>query len=84
MLDLASLTAIKSALAEFGNISGLMCNYDKSVIMPINNVDLALIPDIEGLGFSIVDNFKLLGLDIKSSLDNTLEIFQESQIKLGN
>ena len=75
MLDLASLTAIKSAPAEFVNISGLMCNYDKSVIMPINNVDPALIRDIEGLGFSIVDNFKLLGLDIKSSLDNTLEIF---------
>ena len=62
MLDLASLTAIKSAPAEFVNISGLMCNYDKSVIMPINNVDPALIRDIEGLGFSIVDNFKLLGL----------------------
>ena len=75
MLDLASLTAIKSAPAEFVNISGLMCNYDKSVIMPINNVDPALIRDIGGLGFSIVDNFKLLGLDIKSSLDNTLEIF---------
>ena len=43
--------------------------------MPINNVDPVLIRDIEGLGFTFVDNFKLLGLDIKSSLDNTVEIF---------
>ena len=75
MLDLASLTTIKSALAEFGNISGLMCNYDKSVIMPINNADPALIRNIESLGFTIVDSFKLLGLDIKSSLDNSAEIY---------
>ena len=36
MLDIASLTSIKAALQVFGNISGLKCNYEKSVIVPIN------------------------------------------------
>ena len=48
--------------------------------IPADGVNHARLPNIPnnflvGLGFSIVDNFKLLGLDIKSSLDNTVEIF---------
>ena len=62
MLDIASLTAIKATLQVFGNISGLKCNYEKSVIVPINYALPELIREIEGLGFTVANNFKLSSL----------------------
>ena len=60
LLDLASLTHIKAALDEFGNFSGLICNYDKSIIMPILPQDRGTIVEIESLGFSVADKITLL------------------------
>ena len=77
LLEVASLQSIKTALRDFGLISGLKCNYEKSVIMPFNVTSPETILEIERLGFSVVDKFKLLGVEIKQSLDNEAEIFSE-------
>ena len=84
LLDLASLRAMKTALQNFGTISGLVCNYDKSVIMPINDTTPEMLREITDLGFAISNNFKLLGLDINNNLDNVTEIYQSIIGKIGN
>ena len=66
MLDLESLQAARQILEDFGNISGLRCNYDKSVIMPISEISEAERLDIQTLGFSIQSKIMLLGVEISS------------------
>ena len=83
MLDIASLTSIKAALQVFGNISGLKCNYEKSVIVPINYAPPELIREIEGLGFTVANNFKLLGLEISNNLGNEAELYGSIMDKIG-
>ena len=39
MMDINTLRIINAALHDFGRISGLICNYDKSFIMPFLNTD---------------------------------------------
>ena len=39
LLKLSCLRSMKSILEDFSGISGLICNYDKAVIMPINAVN---------------------------------------------
>ena len=76
LLDLDTLQAVKTALDSFGSISGLVCNYDKSVIMPINQIPNELTDRIKTLGFTVSDSFKLLGMEIKNSLDNIPDIYR--------
>jgi hypothetical protein len=64
LLTRDSLMAVKTILHDFGNISGLQCNYDKTVLLPImepTNDELLLISEAE---FRAVDSIKLLGMDI--------------------
>ena len=67
------LNKLKSILLDFGNISGLCCNIEKSFLMRVGN-RTTVKADILGLGFTEVDSIKILGLDIDFNLDciNTL------------
>ena len=82
LLDINSLQSIKPALQHFGRISGLICNYDKSVIMPFLDIDPALSLEIESLGFQVVDHFKLLGLELNKNLDNVPAIYESITEKI--
>ncbi len=64
--------ALRKILDDFGCISGLICNYDKTVIVPVgpNNASKK---DIAG--FSIASHVKLLGMEIRNTLDNIDDIF---------
>jgi hypothetical protein len=59
-----SLGGIRDILSQFGRISGLECNYDKTVLLPV----LPPTPEeeivISGAGFKMVSSFRLLGMDI--------------------
>ena len=57
LLKLRCLRSMKSILEDFSVISGLICNYDKTVIMPINPVNEPLLQEIRDLGFSISYSF---------------------------
>ena len=46
LLKLSCLRSMKSILEDFSVISGLVCNYDKTVIMPINPVNEPLLQEI--------------------------------------
>jgi hypothetical protein len=70
LLQPESLGSIKKILEDFGEISGLCCNYDKTVIL------LVFIPTeeekafITNLDFRIVDKLKLLGMEITSNFND--------------
>jgi len=56
---LASLRTLKNILINFGHISGLMCNLEKTCIMFIGPRDPVEAPLIEGLGFTVVNRIKV-------------------------
>ena len=66
--DIHSLRNLKNILVEFGNISGLICNIDKTNIMAVGD-RTALSNEIINLGFPIVDEIKLLGVSIDHELN---------------
>ena len=84
LLKLSCLRSMKSILEDFSVISGLVCNYDKTAIMPINPVNEPLLQEIRDLGFSISYSFKLLGLTISCNLDNIRIIYDELVNKISS
>jgi hypothetical protein len=84
MLDLASLRAAKEIIDTFGNISGLRCNFDKSIIMPVMDPTRAEAELINNLGFTMVEEFTLLGVKVNRNLDNTREIYLGIKLKIIN
>ncbi len=62
-LSYENLSRIKSILEEFGNMSGLICNVEKTVLLQIGTNE-QIDPRITELGFSIVDKITILGLKI--------------------
>ncbi len=75
MLSIESIRAVKEILLNFEHISGLACNYDKTVIVPLGNPDPDLIDQIRDLGFSLSDSVKLLGVEINKNLSNIDKIW---------
>jgi hypothetical protein len=65
-----SLHTIKNALIEFGDISGLCCNYDKTVVLPVFEPTCQEKNLITNLGFRTVDTVKLLGMDITHNFED--------------
>jgi hypothetical protein len=76
MLEDASLARLRCILDEFGRISGLQCNYDKTVIVPVGNRNHNLVSLAD---FQVSSTVKLLGMEISNELDNVDDIF----IQLG-
>jgi hypothetical protein len=74
LLDEGNFRTLRHTLDEFGKISGLLCNYDKTVVMPIGKTGAN---PIEMSGFVLADNIKLLGMNITAGLRNVDNIFIE-------
>ena len=66
------MTAIKSILEDFSAISGLKCNYDKTIAIPVGNLEN--LDELENCGFKTSNTFTLLGMNI----DNKLETLQDN------
>ncbi len=65
-LDYNSLLRVKNILEEFGAISGLVCNVEKTMLLVIG--DNAEVDNrIENLGFVIAKKVTILGLEINSN-----------------
>jgi hypothetical protein len=62
-LDFETIARIKTILEQFGSISGLLCNVEKTTLLPIGR-DIRLDDRIRDLGFVIVEKVTILGLDI--------------------
>jgi hypothetical protein len=76
IIDKDSFSAIKNILSDFANISGLECNYDKTVLLAINQ----LTPDenivVQDSGFKVVDSIKLLGANITANYSDLERNFE--------
>jgi hypothetical protein len=69
LLEINSLMALKTILDNFGCFSGLKCNTDKTVLMPVGRP--VVIPDnIRELGFKISNSIHILGMEIDANLEN--------------
>ena len=74
MMDLTSLRRIKEILYNYGILSGLVCNVEKTCLMQLGS-DAPIDQDIIELGFNIVDQMTVLGMKIGGEPDqNFLEI----------
>jgi exonuclease III len=73
-----SLQFIKKVLIDFGALSGLECNFDKTCIMPVGGIDE--LPFNNDAGFLVTNSIKLLGLEIDSKL-NCLETVHEKTLE---
>jgi hypothetical protein len=84
VLEERSLRKVRNILNDFGDISGLRCNFDKSNVMLTSDPDPEDLILINNLGFTVTNSIKLLGVTIKSSLDNIDEIFTGIADKIVN
>jgi len=69
LFELASLSALKKIMIDFGIFSGLKCNVEKTVLMQIGN-RIPPSQDIIELGFTLVEEIKILGMTIDHSIEN--------------
>ena len=67
-MDLNTLSAIKVILSDFGKLSGLCCNIEKTVLIPVGNI-LPISNEIITLGFEIKEKATILGMEISNNLN---------------
>ena len=79
MMDFNSLSKVKNILEDFGQLSGLECNVEKTVLLQIGSV-APITADILSLGFLISNEITVLGLKLKNEHDN----FQDSWGSIEN
>lgn len=60
----SSITPVMSIITEFGKWSGLLINWDKSVLMPLDPVPPSFSP--QSVPLQIVSNFQYLGIVVNS------------------
>jgi hypothetical protein len=78
-----NLELVKNVLLDFGVISGLETNVEKTTLMPIGLLDEPLPQDILDLGFEIVSEIKCLGLVINNRASNLENHFNGTARKIG-
>jgi hypothetical protein len=66
IFEFDSLNALKINLDAFASFSGLRCNTEKTVVMPVGH-KLPMTNEILSLGFNFSDSIHILGMDIDSS-----------------
>jgi hypothetical protein len=79
--ETASLTALRENLDEVSRISGLQCNYDKTMVMPVGS---AVGQNIDTAGFSSCNKIKLLGLEICNTNTDFNDSFMAIHEKITN
>jgi hypothetical protein len=77
-----SLSVIKNSMIQFGFISGLCTNVEKTTMMRIGNLDTVLDPRIEQLGFGLVTEMKILGFDIDNKAEQLEKNFDKCISKM--
>ena len=76
-----NIVNVKNILDEFGKLSGLMINVEKTQILPIN-VSPNFAEYIAETGFSIVKKLTILGLDITENFHSEETNFNKLMVKI--
>jgi exonuclease III len=72
------LQEIKNNLSDFGKMSGLECNFDKTHLMPIGtDLPQNVLNTAKDLGFNIVPEICLLGMQIDNRLEKLNDNFKK-------
>jgi hypothetical protein len=77
-----SLEKIRETLLDFEKISGLCCNYDKTVLMPVFEPTNEEKIFSDELGFRIVNSIHLLGMDITPNFTDISKNFTKIKEKI--
>jgi hypothetical protein len=77
-----NLSLVKNILYEFGQVSGLETNIEKTSLMPVGLLTEILEPEIIALGFDIVDEIKCLGMTINNRSSSLENHFDEKILKV--
>ena len=82
LTEFGSLSKVKQILSEFGILSGLCCNFEKTCVMTVGD-RVNLSPEILELGFTFVEKIKILGIEIDFNLSNLTSVHEKtlSQIR---
>jgi hypothetical protein len=83
IFEFESLNALKIILDAFASFSGLCCNTEKTVVMPVGH-KLPMTDEIRSLGFNFADSIHILGMDIDSELANLDSNFEKTVLSLKN
>jgi hypothetical protein len=74
LMEYSSLSRVKKILEDFGKLSGLECNVEKTSLMSIGSEDQ--IPnDILSLGFSVEAEVTVLGLKLKNGFNDFTDVW---------
>jgi hypothetical protein len=84
LINRDSFSAIKNILRDFAKISGLECNYDKTALLPINQLTNEEEAIINECGFKIVDKFKLLGATVTANAEDLVNNFDPVIAKIDS
>jgi exonuclease III len=76
---LNNLVKLKNLLTDFGSVSGLKCNFDKTSVMPVGNRVL-ITEEMRAVGFAFTEKICLLGLEISNDLA-TLSDLHDTTLK---
>ncbi len=79
LLTTENLGELRRILDDFGNISGLRCNYEKTCILKVGQQPAE---NINTHGFIFTDVITLLGMEVKRELSNQDEIFEKIHEKI--
>ncbi len=80
--EFETLNRIKESMIAFGTISGLRTNVEKTTLMRIGDLHSQLDPRIRELGFSMVEEMRLLGFDIDNRVVNLGQNFDKCITKM--
>jgi hypothetical protein len=78
-----SLSKLKKALFDFGEMSGLKCNVEKTALMQVGNL-IAPSNEILALDFSHVQSIKILGMEIDQNISNLDQNFSNILDRVKN
>jgi hypothetical protein len=82
LLTERALSAIKDILSDFGNISGLKCNVEKSNLLIIGT---DRVPDYAtSSDFAVVNSLKILGINITRNFDDLYNNFDTVETKIAS
>jgi hypothetical protein len=76
----SDILALQSTLNDFGILSGLNCNMEKTCIMPIGGCDTSNLVT----NFTICNEIKLLGMEIDNNLECLNTIHNKTLVKISN
>ena len=79
-MDLNTLMVIKVILNNFGKLSGLCCNIEKTILIPVEQLS-PISNDIIALRFEIKEKATILGMEISNNPDDFGACAKKLQVK---